>query len=34
MPSAVWNGCLTGKIANGGPKKLAKGSKITKDYLD
>jgi DNA-directed RNA polymerase subunit beta len=25
---------LTGKLANKGPKKLAKGSKITKDYLD
>jgi len=25
---------LTGKIANGGPKKLAKGTKITKPYLD
>ena len=24
---------LTGKIANGGPKKLAKGAKLTKDYL-
>ncbi len=24
---------LTGKIANGGPKKLAKGTKITKEYL-
>jgi DNA-directed RNA polymerase subunit beta len=24
---------LTGKVANGGPKKLAKGSKVTKDYL-
>jgi DNA-directed RNA polymerase subunit beta len=24
---------LTGKVANGGPKKLAKGSKLTKDYL-
>ncbi|MDB5927273.1 MAG: rpoB [Betaproteobacteria bacterium] len=25
---------LTGKVANGGPKKLAKGTKITKEYLD
>jgi hypothetical protein len=25
---------LIGKVANGGPKKLAKGTKITKDYLD
>jgi DNA-directed RNA polymerase subunit beta len=25
---------LTGKAANGGPKKLAKGTKITKGYLD
>jgi DNA-directed RNA polymerase subunit beta len=25
---------LTGKVANGGPKKLAKGAKITKEYLD
>ena len=25
---------LIGKTANGGPKKLAKGTKITKDYLD
>ncbi|MBI1398473.1 MAG: DNA-directed RNA polymerase subunit beta [Betaproteobacteria bacterium] len=25
---------LTGKVANGGPKKLAKGTKITKSYLD
>jgi DNA-directed RNA polymerase subunit beta len=25
---------LTGKTANGGPKKLAKGTKITKSYLD
>ncbi|MDH3321072.1 MAG: DNA-directed RNA polymerase subunit beta, partial [Betaproteobacteria bacterium] len=25
---------LTGKTANGGPKKLAKGTKITKGYLD
>ncbi len=25
---------LTGKLANGGPHKLAKGSKIDKDYLD
>jgi DNA-directed RNA polymerase subunit beta len=25
---------LTGKLANGGPKKLAKGTKITKQYLD
>ena len=25
---------LLGKIANGGPKQLAKGTKITKDYLD
>ena len=24
---------LSGKVANGGPKKLAKGTKITKDYL-
>ena len=24
---------LMGKVANGGPKKLAKGSKLTKDYL-
>jgi len=24
---------LTGKVANGGPKKLAKGTKVTKDYL-
>jgi len=24
---------LQGKVANGGPKKLAKGSKLTKDYL-
>jgi DNA-directed RNA polymerase subunit beta len=24
---------LTGKVANGGPKKLAKGTKLTKDYL-
>jgi DNA-directed RNA polymerase subunit beta len=24
---------LLGKVANGGPKKLAKGSKLTKDYL-
>ncbi|MGE5027130.1 MAG: DNA-directed RNA polymerase subunit beta, partial [Betaproteobacteria bacterium] len=24
---------LAGKVANGGPKKLAKGSKVTKDYL-
>jgi DNA-directed RNA polymerase subunit beta len=24
---------LLGKVANGGPKKLAKGSKVTKDYL-
>ncbi len=24
---------LVGKVANGGPKKLAKGSKLTKDYL-
>jgi DNA-directed RNA polymerase subunit beta len=25
---------LIGKVANGGPKKLAKGTKITKEYLD
>ncbi|MGZ5096098.1 MAG: DNA-directed RNA polymerase subunit beta, partial [Burkholderiales bacterium] len=25
---------LTGKVANGGPKKLAKGTKVTKEYLD
>jgi DNA-directed RNA polymerase subunit beta len=25
---------LVGKVVNGGPKKLAKGTKITKDYLD
>ncbi len=25
---------LVGKVANGGPKKLAKGTKITKEYLD
>jgi DNA-directed RNA polymerase subunit beta len=25
---------ITGKPANGGPKKLAKGTAITKDYLD
>jgi len=25
---------LTGKVANGGPKKLAKGTKIAKSYLD
>jgi DNA-directed RNA polymerase subunit beta len=25
---------LIGKVANGGPKKLAKGAKITKEYLD
>ena len=25
---------LTGKLANGGPKKLAKGAKVTKDYLE
>ena len=25
---------LTGKTANGGPKRLAKGTKVTKDYLD
>src|ERR1700693_5505044 len=25
---------LTGKVANGGPKKLAKGAKLTKEYLD
>jgi DNA-directed RNA polymerase subunit beta len=25
---------LMGKVANGGPKKLAKGTKITKEYLD
>ena len=25
---------LTGKTANGGPKKLAKGTKVTKEYLD
>src|SRR5437879_8098993 len=24
---------LTGKTANGGPKRLAKGTKVTKDYL-
>src|SRR5689334_6866265 len=24
---------LTGKVANGGPKRLAKGTKVTKDYL-
>jgi len=25
---------ITGRTANGGPKKLAKGQKVTKDYLD
>ena len=25
---------LVGKVANGGPKKLAKGAKVTKEYLD
>ncbi|MDE2003237.1 MAG: DNA-directed RNA polymerase subunit beta [Betaproteobacteria bacterium] len=25
---------LLGKVANGGPKRLAKGAKVTKDYLD
>src|ERR1700675_4984839 len=25
---------LSGKVVNGGPKKLAKGAKVTKDYLD
>src|SRR5205809_304964 len=25
---------LLGKVANGGPKKLAKGAKVTKEYLD
>jgi DNA-directed RNA polymerase subunit beta len=25
---------LMGKVANGGPKKLAKGAKVTKEYLD
>jgi DNA-directed RNA polymerase subunit beta len=25
---------LIGQVANGGPKKLAKGAKITKEYLD
>ncbi len=25
---------LSGKVANGGPKKLAKGAKLTKEYLD
>jgi DNA-directed RNA polymerase subunit beta len=25
---------LTGRVANGGPKRLAKGTKVTKDYLD
>ncbi|MGH8802702.1 MAG: DNA-directed RNA polymerase subunit beta, partial [Casimicrobiaceae bacterium] len=25
---------LTGKVANGGPKRLAKGAKITRDYLE
>ncbi|MCC6197962.1 MAG: DNA-directed RNA polymerase subunit beta [Burkholderiales bacterium] len=25
---------LTGKVANGGPKKLAKGTKVTKEYLE
>ena len=25
---------LVGKLANGGPKKLAKGAKVTKEYLD
>jgi len=25
---------LSGKVANGGPKKLAKGAKVTKEYLD
>ena len=25
---------LTGKTANGGPKRLAKGTKVTKGYLD
>jgi hypothetical protein len=25
---------LIGQVVNGGPKKLAKGAKITKEYLD
>jgi DNA-directed RNA polymerase subunit beta len=25
---------ITGRVANGGPRKLAKGTKVTKDYLD
>ena len=25
---------IIGKAANGGPKRLAKGAKVTKDYLD
>ena len=33
MPSAGSSACCTGKTANGGPKKLAKGTKITKAYL-
>jgi len=32
--SHVWKSCLLGKTANGGPKRLAKGTRLTKEYLE
>jgi len=33
-PSNGWSGCSIGKTANKGPKKLVRGTKITKSYLE